>query len=208
MFWIILLIIFTLFIIYNVIKGNKEKIAREANQATIARIQSRYDSLLGELDSLYDLKICPKCGECEMDLQKISPTGQSIEYQCKYCKKKITAKLLFGSDGQWMVSKQDLMKQLLSTIDFTVKGCLLEEIDTSFKIQIPVSQKVKIDRPLIPESVRNEVWRRDLGKCVMCGSQEKLEFDHIIPISKGGSNTARNLQLLCESCNRKKSNII
>jgi hypothetical protein len=60
-------------------------------------------------------------------------------------------------------------------------------------------------REPIPEEVKFEVWRRDGGRCVMCGSQEKLEFDHIIPFSKGGSNTARNLKLLCEYCNRKKS---
>lgn len=61
------------------------------------------------------------------------------------------------------------------------------------------------------ESFKNEkdsVWRRDQGKCVSCGSQEKLEFDRIIPFSKGGSNTYRNVQLLCESCNRLKSNKI
>lgn len=63
-------------------------------------------------------------------------------------------------------------------------------------------------RERIPEIVRHEVWRRDEGKCVSCGSREKLEFDHIIPVSKGGSNTARNIELLCESCNRKKSNKI
>jgi 5-methylcytosine-specific restriction endonuclease McrA len=34
--------------------------------------------------------------------------------------------------------------------------------------------------------------------------RERLEFDHIIPVSKGGSNTARNLELRCETCNRKK----
>ena len=56
----------------------------------------------------------------------------------------------------------------------------------------------------IPDDVKMFVWRRDGGCCVTCGSQEKLEFDHIIPLSKGGSDTARNLQLLCESCNRSK----
>ncbi len=60
-------------------------------------------------------------------------------------------------------------------------------------------------RTPIPESVRHAVWRRDDGRCVQCGSQESLEFDHIIPVSRGGANTERNLQLLCEPCNRAKS---
>jgi hypothetical protein len=62
------------------------------------------------------------------------------------------------------------------------------------------------DRPRepIPEAVRHEVWRRDQGRCVDCGSRSSLEFDHIIPWSEGGSNTARNLELRCESCNRRK----
>ena len=59
-------------------------------------------------------------------------------------------------------------------------------------------------RRAIPENVRHEVWRRDEGRCVDCGSQERLEFDHIVPLSKGGSNTARNLELRCEPCNRRK----
>jgi hypothetical protein len=59
-------------------------------------------------------------------------------------------------------------------------------------------------RQPIPEKVRSEVWRRDGGKCVDCGSRERLEFDHIIPVSKGGSNTVRNLEIRCESCNRAK----
>jgi len=60
----------------------------------------------------------------------------------------------------------------------------------------------------IPEDVKREVWRRDRGQCSDCGSREKLEFHHIIPFSKGGSDTARNIELLCMSCNRKKSNNI
>lgn len=60
----------------------------------------------------------------------------------------------------------------------------------------------------IPKDVQSEVWKRDNGKCVECGSNEFIEFDHIVPFSKGGSNTARNIQLLCEKCNRKKYNNI
>jgi len=63
-------------------------------------------------------------------------------------------------------------------------------------------------RPSIPESVRIQVWRRDGAKCSRCGSREDLEYDHIIPLSRGGSNTARNIELLCEECNRRKSNSI
>lgn len=63
-------------------------------------------------------------------------------------------------------------------------------------------------RESIPQEIQDAVWNRDGGRCVKCGSQENLEFDHIIPFSKGGSNTIRNLQLLCKKCNLNKSNKI
>lgn len=65
-------------------------------------------------------------------------------------------------------------------------------------------REAKPSRDAIPREVQREVWRRDGGRCVVCGSQERLEFDHTIPLSKGGANTARNIQLLCERCNRTK----
>ncbi len=66
----------------------------------------------------------------------------------------------------------------------------------------------RIRREQIPQDILDKVWNRDGGKCTSCGSQEKIEFDHIIPISKGGANTYRNIQILCEKCNSKKSNNI
>lgn len=61
-----------------------------------------------------------------------------------------------------------------------------------------------IHRDPIAESVRIYVWQRDGGKCVECGRRDALEFDHIIPVSEGGSSTERNIQLLCLRCNRTK----
>lgn len=62
---------------------------------------------------------------------------------------------------------------------------------------------------LIPTSVKIEVWKRDKGKCVMCGDSKNLHFDHILPFSKGGTSlTAKNIQLLCAKHNLAKSDKI
>lgn len=85
-----------------------------------------------------------------------------------------------------------------SPLTSDVVNTYLEFSDISNSIEKTYSRHVTSE-------VKNEVWRRDSGQCVLCKSQERLEYDHIIPFSKGGSNTARNIQLLCESCNRAKS---
>jgi hypothetical protein len=66
------------------------------------------------------------------------------------------------------------------------------------------SKNIIINKRNVSAKVRLYVWQRDKGKCVKCGTNKKLEYDHIIPHSKGGSCTERNIQLLCEMCNRKK----
>jgi len=63
-------------------------------------------------------------------------------------------------------------------------------------------------RRRIPQETRHEVWTRDGGKCVDCSAEDYLEYDHIIPVSRGGANTAQNVQLLCRRCNSKKSDRI
>lgn len=63
-------------------------------------------------------------------------------------------------------------------------------------------------RPPIPQDVKDVVYNRDNGICVICGARDDLQFDHIIPFSKGGATSIENLQILCQKCNLEKSNHI
>ena len=69
-------------------------------------------------------------------------------------------------------------------------------------------QRTGLRRSPISEDVKMLVWARDGGACVRCGSQTDLHFDHIIPVAKGGGNTEANIQILCQTCNLKKSDKI
>jgi HNH endonuclease len=58
-----------------------------------------------------------------------------------------------------------------------------------------------------PREVMLKVVRRDGQICRSCGrsvTDDQVEFDHIIPISRGGTTSTENLRLLCRTCNRKK----
>jgi len=44
------------------------------------------------------------------------------------------------------------------------------------------------------------------NKCLKCGTKKLLTIDHVIPISKGGTNDSDNLQPLCQRCNSEKGN--
>jgi hypothetical protein len=60
----------------------------------------------------------------------------------------------------------------------------------------------------IPPLVKQEVWTRDGGRCAQRNAEDYLEFDHIIPHSRGGANTVNNIQVLCRRCNGLKSDRI
>jgi 5-methylcytosine-specific restriction endonuclease McrA len=105
--------------------------------------------------------------------------------------------LRISNEGCEAFLREFFRRELLGEMD------RLDHSDFFAELQSQTAQRERI-----PESVKHQVWRRDQGKCVMCGSNERLEFDHIIPVSKGGSCTSRNLQLLCEPCNRQKTAFI
>ena len=88
---------------------------------------------------------------------------------------------------------------------FKFKLTAVEEDSSLFDINKGLSER----RRIIPSKIKLHVWKRDGGKCVICGAQDELQFDHIIPYSKGGTSIdANNIQLLCARHNiEKRDNI-
>ncbi len=65
----------------------------------------------------------------------------------------------------------------------------------------------KYSRRGITNSKRYDVLRRDKFQCVLCGASgnnANLEVDHIVPITRGGTDEISNLRCLCFKCNRGK----
>jgi hypothetical protein len=58
---------------------------------------------------------------------------------------------------------------------------------------------------LVPSAIKREVFKRDKGRCVLCGATDNLHFDHDFPLSKGGTSiSAANIRLLCMRHNLAK----
>ena len=70
----------------------------------------------------------------------------------------------------------------------------------------PAPETADIDHNrLIPSAIKREVFKRDKGRCVLCGSTDNLHFDHDFPFSKGGTSiSAANIRLLCMRHNLAK----
>jgi 5-methylcytosine-specific restriction endonuclease McrA len=61
----------------------------------------------------------------------------------------------------------------------------------------------------VPAHVKREVWQRDEGRCAFvsaqgrrCSSHARLEFDHSVPVARGGTSRAEDLRLLCRAHNQ------
>lgn len=82
----------------------------------------------------------------------------------------------------------------------------------SFEINMPVVVQLKNkfarkQRREVPFSRRN-VAVRDRSACQYCGvvlETHEYTFDHVVPRSRGGKSSWKNLVLCCEPCNKRKS---
>ncbi len=64
---------------------------------------------------------------------------------------------------------------------------------------------------LIPSHEKRHIYDRQNGLCAYCGQHRNIKYmtvDHIMPLSKGGTDDVENLQCTCKMCNRLKSDML
>lgn len=105
----------------------------------------------------------------------------------------------------WTASQQEKQRYDISLLEKLVTAEAVKDLERVDRIK-GISESA--DRAAIPQDVRRAVWARDQQSCRQCGARIDLEFDHILPVSKGGSNSMDNIQILCRKCNRHKSSSI
>lgn len=78
------------------------------------------------------------------------------------------------------------------------------EFDSSAPLELP-SEDFRVSRQ-IPSWIKQLVYKRDKGRCVICGETDQLHFDHDFPFSKGGTSILpENVRILCARHNLAKS---
>jgi len=111
---------------------------------------------------------------------------------------------LFGESCVYFLCKafEDICKQ--SKISVRHSNAEFEGV----KVAAKYYRRIQVNRN-VSVRTRHQILERDGFRCLDCGASPSngalLEVDHIVPISKGGSNDPSNLRTLCSECNRGKS---
>lgn len=84
---------------------------------------------------------------------------------------------------------------------------MIEGMMLMTELKLRDDRKERQNRSPLSPKLRYNVLRRDGFTCQYCGrtaDERQLEIDHIVPVSKGGTNDIGNLQTACKECNRGK----
>jgi hypothetical protein len=79
------------------------------------------------------------------------------------------------------------------------------EADALARARIAIFGETEGDEELpVPDSLHLSVWERYRGRCVDCGSDERVNFDKIIAGSERSPDTPRNFELRCQACRERR----
>jgi HNH endonuclease len=163
----------------------------------------------------WELKYCPYGSLVEM-FPLLPPTREDAIHHNEFLKKQL-------ADGAYDKQRTKMFTKEVREFDpgdYPIKhdpkdlekSCsVFGHICPVFFVSEPFTETQEMRRigRKIPRNVMLRVARRDNNQCQICGEvllDNEIEFDHIIPVSKGGSSEEHNVRVTCFNCNRRKRN--
>lgn len=159
-----------------------------------------------------DLEWCPKC-------QTVKPLAEVSKSFCKSCHKARRAPGNPNYDRQRQQSRESARRWNQAHPDEsrihqgkrkpTYKAWRNSHPDAQRAISVRQNAK---RRSHLKNTLREPYTKEDLatvldfygGKCAYLCGQEFAEWDHVVPLAKGGADAVWNLVPACTNCNRKK----
>lgn len=126
-------------------------------------------------------------------------------YKCNFCEKKFANSdphLILDGDVHIHMECTRKMAEMWLSGGCDFNGLLwLKEMESKH-----YAKSKRVRSCYINKKIKDDVLKKYKFTCVTCGTKEKLSIDHIHPVSKGGTDEFKNLQVMCRSCNSRKSN--
>ena len=201
----------------------KEVIGFDSNTPTQTILKHWKDVIRSVCKPCWELKYCPY-GYLVENFPLLPSTRKNAEEHNKYLKKCIkTGKLGDGQeldDNRRQCFEQDVKEYNTKDYPESIPQPLLDASCKEWGHICPVyyaqsvateTEESRKEGRNVPFKMRIRIARRDNYTCQKCGKHlhdEEMEFDHVIPVSKGGSSEEHNVRLTCFECNRSKSNRI
>ncbi|MDD5415415.1 MAG: HNH endonuclease [Candidatus Daviesbacteria bacterium] len=162
----------------------------------------------------WELKYCPYGVSVEEFPLPGSTRAEAIEHN-KFLRQQLEKKAYSGERKKIFEKEVKEFKSdnypIKHSKDDLQKACsVFGHLCPVFFVNEPFTETEKLRRVgrNIPRHVMLRVVRRDNNQCQLCGKvlkDNEIEFDHMIPVSKGGSSEENNIQVTCYDCNRDKS---
>jgi hypothetical protein len=148
-------------------------------------------------------KRCPQCGETK-DISEFPVNRKSKDGHHSWCKLCCRTKSSEAYDKpQTKQRVLDYQKERYDSLKGLVEFREPRNIHSGYWLNLRRADFFGVSGTYTVQEC-NDLMADYGGRCAYCGSKEKVGFDHIVPLSRGGSNSIDNMVPCCKECNKSK----